>query len=225
MKPLPKWIASAALVLALASSAQAENARLPYAALYHMEKIQQDLSRNYTNLIVVLRMIPTNAAVKPNEVEAYLDSKSGKIPVKIAPGGDFSVPLRDDLVTEETWLITNQPRGSMQLNWGLNLAVDAVANPTSYRRLMKTIQDCSYVEDRMREVLPSASRVNITGLKIIFPASAENPSAVIHAKSGDEKISANADHALVIPMKSTWLEEDPQVTFSTTPDRQELAGD
>jgi hypothetical protein len=221
----PKLLAAAAAIFCFVSPLRAENARLPYAALYRMEKIQDELSHAYTNLVVVLRMTPTNSAVKPGAVQVYIDAKTGKIPVKIAPGGDFSVPLSDDLLAEGPWLITNQPKGAMQLDWGLALAVDRVANPTRYRRLMKAVKDCAYVEDRMREVLPSTTRVNITGLKIIFPASAENASAVIHAKAGDQKIDANPARALVIPLNPAWLDEDPEVTFSTPPDKQELAGD
>jgi len=220
-----KSLAAAAAVFCFAFSARAENARLPYAALYRMEQIQDELSRAYTNLVVVLRMTPTNSAVKASAVEVYIDSKAGKIPVRIAPGGDFTVPLSDDLLAEEPWLVTNQPKGAMQLDWGLALAVDRVANSTRYRRLMKAVKDCAYVEDRMREALPSTTRVNITGLKIIFPASAENASATIHAKAGDQKIDANPARQLVIPLNSAWLEEDPEVTFSTPPDKQELAGD
>jgi hypothetical protein len=220
-----KLIAAAGLIFSLASPVRAENARLPYAALYRMEQIQNDLSHAYTNLVVVLRMAPTNAAVKASDVVAYIDTKQGKIPIKIAANGEFTVPLREDLLAEETWLVTDQPKGAMQLDWGLALAVDRVANPTSYRRLMKSVKDCEYVEDRMREVLPATARVNITGLKITFSPSARNPSVTINVKAGPQKIIANAGRQLIIPMNPAWLDENPEVTFSAPPDRQELAGD
>lgn len=216
--------AAAACVTALAARAEGDNARLPYGPLYHMEQIQGELAHDYTNLVVILRMTPSRTGVKPQDVSVYVDAKSGKIPVKIGPEGDFSVPMRDDLLTEKPWVVTDQPKGTMKLDWGLALAVDQVTNPTHYARLMKPVKDCSYVEQRMHEVLPNTATINITGLKITFPDSGRDAYAVIHARGGEEKIAASAQHEVLIPLKAAWMEEDPEVTFSETPSKQELAG-
>ena len=49
--------------------------------------------------------------VKSSDLAVYIESKSGKIPVEVRTAGDFAVPMRDDLLAEDPWLITNQPRG------------------------------------------------------------------------------------------------------------------
>jgi len=212
-------------ILFVTGTARAENARLPYGPLYRMEKIQMELSHAYTNLVVILRISSTNAGLKPDHLVVYIDSKSGHIPVKVAADGDFTVPLRDDLLAEQPWLVTDQPKGSMRLDWGLALAVERVSSPIRYRRLMMPVKDCEYVEERMREVLPSTSKINITGLKIIFSPDVANAYAVVHAKSGDRKMQANAANEVMIPLDKPLLDEDPEVTFSAPPDKQELAGD
>ncbi|HWD21418.1 MAG TPA: hypothetical protein VHB20_19280 [Verrucomicrobiae bacterium] len=216
MKTLLGLAAAAALPL------HAENARLPYAAIYHMERIQGELAHTYTNLVVILRITPT---VKTNSLQVYIDAKSGRIPVTVGPDGDFNVPLRDDLLADETWIVTNQPKGTMKLDWGLALAVDRVASPTRYGRLMKPVRDCEYVEARMREVLPTTAKINITGLKITFPSTAASPSVTIHSRTGLQKLGAGPQRDVIIPLNAAWLDEDPEISFSAPPEKQELIGD
>jgi hypothetical protein len=215
---------SAACLLA-SSSARAENARLPYSLVCGMEKVQAELALSHTNLIVLLRMMPTNAAVKPGNVHAFIDSKSGHIPVAIDDQGDFKVPLRDDLITEDPWIITDQPKGTMKIDWGIALVAAQVSNPIRYRLLMQPIKDRAYVETRMREVFPAVSTIKVTGMKIAFPSSATAPYGLVAAKDGSQKFSANTAREVFIPLNEKWLDEDPEVQFSEQPDHREMAGE
>src|SRR5580658_2696913 len=121
--------------LLLASPLCAQNARLMYSELYQMQRVQAELSSAYTNLVVVLRMESASNNVPTSDLAVYIDAKSGKIPVKIDPDGDFSVPMSTNMLSENPWLITNQPRGSMKLDWFMGLVVRRLGTTISYRQL------------------------------------------------------------------------------------------
>lgn len=209
----------------MASSLRAEDAKVPYHNIYQMEKVQVEMGRVYTNLVVDLRMTPTLPNTKPGDLKVFIDSKSGKIPVAISAEGDFTVPMRDDLLAEDPLIIVNQPRGTMKLDWWVALTVGRPTNPTRYATLMEPLKDCEIVQGRMRETLPSAGRLKLTGLKLTFPSWAGIPAAVIRSKSGDRKFDANEAHEVVIPLEQALLDENPEVTFAAPPDKQELCGD
>ena len=121
-----------------------------------------------TNLVVMLRMEPASTNISPTNVVVYIDTKSGKMPVKIGPDGAFSVPMTKELLTENPWLITNQPRGSMKLDWFMGLVVRRLGTVLSYRPLMQVVRDCADVRERMRAVFPGAPKAKVAGLKLVF---------------------------------------------------------
>ena len=78
--------------------AGAEDARLPYSYLYRLQKTQADLAAAYPDLEIFLRLESLSPEVKPGDIHAFINSKSGKIPIRIGQQGGFSVPMRDDLL-------------------------------------------------------------------------------------------------------------------------------
>jgi hypothetical protein len=211
-----------ASVLAMALPARAQNARLPYGELYQLQRVQSELSVKYTNLLVVLRMEPasTNGAI--SNLDVYIDAKSGRIPVKIGKNGDFGVPMSNDLLTENPWIVTNQPRGTMRLNWFVGLVVRRLATATSYRPLMQVVLDCGDVRERMRQVFPGAPKATVSGLKMIFSPPGTGGTVVIHSQHGDRKLEADAKGELTILIDPDLFEENPLVTLSKEPASVEL---
>jgi len=53
--------------------------------------------------------------VRPEDIALYIDSKTGKIPIKLNTDGTFSFPMQDKLLVENPFVITNQPKGTMKL--------------------------------------------------------------------------------------------------------------
>jgi hypothetical protein len=194
-----------------------ENARLPYSQLYYTQKAQMELNRSHTNLLVMLTMQSTSPDIKPTSLNVYIDSKTGKIPVPIGPVGDFAIPLRDDLLTENPWIITDQPRGTMKLNWEGGLILGRLANPVHYSRLMKPVRDYEDVQEQMRPYFPGSPRLAVAGMKLSFPDAPSRATAVIHAKGGDRKLVANDQGEIIIPLSQDLLDEDPEITLSDAP--------
>jgi hypothetical protein len=206
-----------ASVLLMALPSRAENARLPYAQLYQMQRVQNELSATYTNLVVNLRMEPASTNVRSGDLDAYIDAKSGRIPIKIGPEGDFIVPMRDDLLAENPWIITNQPRGSMRLNWFVGLVVRPLGVSVRYRALMQVVRDCGDVRERMRQVFPGAPKGTVSGLKLTFSPPGASASAVIHSERADRKMEVDAKGEVVLTFDPDLFEENPLVTFSKEP--------
>jgi hypothetical protein len=205
--------------------AAAENARLPYHYLYRIQKLQADLCVAHTNLQLILQLQSVLPNVKNSDLQAYLDSKSGKIPIHIGPDGEFALPLREDLQTEDPWLLTNQPKGTMQLNWqaGLSRAlVRQMTNSIHYRPLMRAMLDCEDVQAKMREFFPDSPKLAVAGLKLVFSPEAKAATLIIHAKGGEQKLEADANGELVIPLEADLIAEDPLLTLSSPPAKVQL---
>jgi hypothetical protein len=217
-----KAVCCVLFAFALLNSVSAENARLPYAQLYQMQRAQAEMSGAYTNLVVVLCMESASTNVKPSELDVYIDAKSGKVPVKIGPDGDFSVPMREDWLAENPWIITNQPRGTMKLDWFVGLVVRRVATSIRYKPLMQVVRDCGDVRERMRQVFPSVPKAVVAGLKLTFAPPERGGSIVIHSERADKKLEADSKGELTILLDPDLLEENPLVTLSKEPAGVEL---
>jgi hypothetical protein len=206
----------------MASPLCAQNARLLYAELYKMQRAQSELSASYTNLVVVLRMEPASTNVATSNLVVYIDAKSGRIPVKVESDGDFSVPMSSDLLAENPWIITNQPRGTMKLNWFMGLVVRRLGTVTAYRQLMQVVRDCGDVRERMRQVFPGAPKAKVSGLKLKFASPEAGASVVIHAERGDRKLAADSNGELTMLLDPDLFEENPLVMISKEPAGVEL---
>jgi hypothetical protein len=211
-----------ASVLLMVLPSRAQNARLPYAELYQMQRVQTDLSGAYTNLVVVLRMEPASTNTPTKDLNVYIDAKSGKIPVKLGKDGDFSVPMSGELLTENPWIITNQPRGTMRLNWFVGLVMRHLGTAISYRPLMQVVRDCGNVRERMRQVFPDAPKATVSGLKLTFSPPGASASVVIHSQHGDRKLEADAKGEMILGFDPDLFEENPLVTLSKEPASFEL---
>jgi hypothetical protein len=209
-----------ALIFVLCSAALAENARLPYHYLYRIEKLQDDLCRAHPDLQINLQLQSALPDVKTSDIQLYLDRKSGKVPIALSTEGDIALPLRDDLLAEDPWLVANQPKGTMQVNWQAGLSrsfVRQMTNSIRYAPLMRALRDCEEVQAKMREFFPESPKLTVAGLKLVFPPEAKPASLVIHAKHGDRKLQTDADGELLLPLEQTLLQENPLITLSAPP--------
>jgi hypothetical protein len=217
--------ATLGLLLLLCRPAAAENARLPYHYLHRIQQLQTNLCLAHPDLQIILQLQSASPDVKNSDVQAYLDSKTGKIPIPLGPYGDIALPERDDLLAEDPWLITNQPKGTMQLNWqaGLSRAfVRQMTNAIHYGPLMRAMRDCEEVQEKMREFFPGSPKLAVAGLRMIFPPEIRTATVIIHAKTGDRKLQTDADGELIVPMDPDLRDEDPLMTLSSIPAKVQL---
>ena len=98
-----------------------DEARLPYKLIYEIQQKQSGLAITFTNLQVFVRMKSSSPSVKNSDLHVYIDSKEGKLPVKLDTNGIFSVPMRDTLLAENPPIVVDQPKGTMELGWYVGL--------------------------------------------------------------------------------------------------------
>jgi hypothetical protein len=214
VKPNLSRICAALVLFALAGPALAENARLPYRQIYNAQKAQAAVNLAHTNLLVVMVMKSTLPGVETSDLVVYIETKTEKIPVEIGPTGDFTVPLRDDLLAEDAWIITNQPKGTMKVNSQICVILGSITNSVHYARLMRPVRDSEEVQEQMRRFFPGSPRLTMTGLKLTFPPAQKGAVAVIHASGGDRKLEANEHGEIILPLVSDLLEEDPEISVA-----------
>ncbi len=222
VKPILYGGGAALLLFALAGPALAENARLPYHQLYNAQKARADLNRAHTNLLVVLTLQSTLPGVKTSDLAVYIEARAGKIPIEIGAAGDFTLPMRDDLLAEDPWIIINQPKGTMKLNGQVGVIPGRITHSVHYAHVMRPVRDSQEVQEQMRPFFPGSPRLTVTGLKLTFPAAEKRAVVVIHARGGDRKLEADEQGEIILPLASDLLEEDPDISLSDIPGTVEI---
>jgi hypothetical protein len=160
--------------------------------------------------------------VKTSDLAMYIDARAGKIPVEIRATGDFTIPMRDDLLAEDPWLITNQPKGTIRRNCKIGVIPGRIAKSVHYARLMRPVRESEEVQEQMRRFFPGSPRLAMTGLKLIFSPAQTGAIAIIHAKGGDRKLDADEHGEIILPLTSDLLEEDPEISLSEIPGAVEI---
>ncbi|MGP8201889.1 MAG: DUF2987 domain-containing protein [Limisphaerales bacterium] len=217
------WGGCAVLLLSvLAGPVRADNARLPYHLLYNAQKARMELNRAHTNLLVMLTMKSTLPDVKITDLAVSIDAKGGKIPVEIGVAGDFILPMRDDLLAEDPWVIINQPKGTMKLSMQVGIVPGPLGHSLHYKHVMLPVRESQEVQEQLRSFFPGSPPQVMTGLRLTFSAGQEKPVVVIHAKGGDRKLEADDHGEIILPLEDILLEEDPVVTLSDTPGTVEI---
>jgi hypothetical protein len=222
VKPIFSRSCAALLLSVLAGPALAENARLPYHQLYNTQKAQEALNHAHTNLLVVLTMQSTLPGVKTSDLALYIEAKAGRIPIEIQAAGNFTVPLRDDLLAEDPWIIVNQPKGTMKLNWQVGVIPGRITRSVHYARLLRPVRESEEVQEQMRPFFPGSPRLAMTGLRLAFPAAQPRAVVVIHARGGDRRLEADEHGEVILPLVSDLLEEDPEISLSDIPGTMEI---
>lgn len=133
------WLAWV-VILSLAGGAaagQGEEAtgRLPYKAIAELfDAFAKVKSKDKLELDV--RVVPAANAHPTKPIQLQLDSKSGRMELVLAEGGalrDF--PLTDALRKENPWILSNQPKGTLNLTAELRIKYPGeLSAPVQYYR-------------------------------------------------------------------------------------------
>ena len=222
VKPILGGGCAALLFFLLAGPALAENARLPYHLLYNAQKTQAELARAHTNLLVVLTLQSTLPGVRTSDLAVYIEAKAGNIPIEVGGVGDFTIPMRDDLLAEDPWIITNQPKGTMKLNWQVAMVPGPLTNSIHYARLMGPVRESEDVQEQMRRFFPGSPRLTVTGLRLTFPVADKKAMVIIHDRGGDRTLLADDQGNVVLPLAADLLQSDPEISLPVSPAKVEI---
>ncbi len=165
--------------------------------------------------------------VKPQDIELYIDSRRGKILLKLNSDGTFSFPLRKDLLDENPFIIANQPKGSMQLKASIDLrgSVDMKGQVVAkkYKMRYADLFSIRAVQERtvgqiagaLKDHAEVQPRESITWAEFT-PAKPTKFPALIHGRGGNIKVHPDSDGVIRIKYDSKLAGENPFVTFPTS---------
>jgi hypothetical protein len=210
--------AMAIVVFGVAFGASAQDARIPYAILYKIQITQKKLEQTHTNLLISVRLQSQSTNVVATNLTAFIEDGTNRSPVKLREHGEFSVPLRDDWLTNDAWLVVNQPKGTMTLNWTIGFDPGAMSNRLRYSELMKQVLEIEPIQAEMSRAFPRAPRLVPSGLVLYFPPKEESK-VIILKKDGEQTLKPNARGLIVVPLNPAFMKENPEVWMPVLPGR------
>jgi len=91
-----------------------ENARLPYRMLFPLSNTEISTIEEPAAHIT-FKVSSKNPDINPSQITAYIEAEKLILPVPISPDGIMLIPKREDLLATNAILVTNQPKGSLNL--------------------------------------------------------------------------------------------------------------
>jgi hypothetical protein len=208
----------------------AERAKLPYSALCNIAGVNLQLQglgsvTNQERRMWVRSDLP---GVKPGDIELYINSTNGRIPLNVAPDSTIKLPVRDDLLKEDPFVVANQPKGTLKLESTVSVTSVGSGGTDAF----PIVRDGDRVKARYSQffktlaAVPDSARLTVKGEPEALPdvpigkevrlsAKGCEPGAslIIHSKAGDRAIAADPQGAFVITWDPDLYREDPWVSF------------
>ncbi len=195
----------------------AENATIPYAKLDELwQKIEQvDAGK----LVAAAQITSKIKGIKPAQIRLVIHSATGDIPLRVSADGyilDF--PRTEALRKENPAIEANQPKGSLRVNIGVELAVPS-ANSFPYARLSDGIADAIKLM-KAQASGPSPAEPVVKSVLILFPKSGARKATVEIRAAGKKRVlTADANGLVRVPIDSALVAENPEVKLSERPAR------
>lgn len=194
----------------------AENARIPYALLLKIQLTQKKIAAAHSNLLISVRLVPQSSNVSSSSLAAHIEVKTNQIPIKLGPNGEINVPLRHDWLNDDAWLVVNQPKGTMLLDWSIEVVGNFSTNRIRYAEFMKSLIEIDPIQAEMGKAFPNSPRLAIQGLNLYFLKS-EDCKVVIRSKNGDQTLKPDPLGLVFVPLNKALLEENPEVWMPILP--------
>jgi len=201
-------------------------ATLPYRSLFEMTQMDFRDMMDLANPHVSFSVRSLNPEVKLSDIDLYIDSRSGRIPLQISPHGIMVLPVSAQLVQENPRVVSNQPKGSMSIKAILDLGR---ALPESKTRVDQGMirysglfpptapENHPATHDRNESTTPSGppsrrAHPGVVHLHIEEPA--EEAKVTVHARRGDIHLKPSRLGHFVMRYDPDLGDEDPWVRLS-----------
>jgi len=202
---------------------QKEQAKLPYATVFNAVTMDFKEIESMTNRearFVISSHLPN---VKTKDIKLYINSQKGKIPLQLNADGSFSLPIRDDLMKENPFIVFNQPKGTLSLEGTISLKgeldpekqVLSEQHKARYAYLFSIEGIMDQVHSHVAESLKQyeSKREETISWVEFKPTSLNNAPALIHSAGGDIKVNPDQDGVIRIKYDAKLAKENPWVTF------------
>ena len=190
-----------------------ESGQVPYAVIHKVVSRTQQVKHPKLRAVVRLE---SKAAAKPKEMTMVIQAKSGPINVAIADDGELrNFPVRDELLKENPPVVTNLPKGTSQLQAGIELAVPETL--TYSGRELAQLVDAANAEIKKQAGMLSLMVPRAKALSFKFGGGGKQ-TVTINGKQ-PQTLSADASGAVRVEIDKSFAAQDPQIVVSEKPAR------
>lgn len=224
-----------ALLSTSAWSADAELAQLPYSTLLDYQQRVDDL-KDLKQLKVWKHVDSSRHGVEPSDIKLTImrdAAHGGPLVMVVDEDGHFTLPVTQGLKDEDPVVVSNQPKGSMNLSvtWQI---LAPTTKELSYSQLMLGVQEYNEAMHRQGFVA-SMMAPKAEGLLLIYTDGSHH--LILHAAGGDKVIPSKtykewgdaikgidmsgmpaATTLIFLPMDETLLKQDPALTLDALPE-------
>ncbi|ELP29885.1 hypothetical protein [Rhodopirellula baltica] len=157
-----------------------------------------------------------------DDIQMALESKNGDLDITVDAEGNFDLPISKELQEEDPWLIANQPKGSLRMEFAYAFDLDITpqwidqAWQVSYRSVFPYDAVRNRMEATIRKVNENhAVNFNYTESRGALFAN-PNPLAHLRVKvdGKDVELSALMDGEFPVPYDAEWWEADARICVS-----------
>lgn len=191
-----------------------KQAKIPYEALIKIA--QSDATQPKDAEIYTLRISSKIGSVKPDKIELYLNRTDGPQVLQVDPNGFFSVPHNETLLKENPELVSNQPKGSLNLEVKLSFPKPELPEITDGRVRYKALFDpILELNDSMRKMDPNFGRPGQQQFAIEITTGAEGW-VRLQRQFGARTLKPDAAGQIWITYEELLFEENPEIQIMPT---------
>ena len=186
-----------------------DRAIIPYADLVKIAQSDFRVEKNAESY--KLRIWSKNPTVKPEDIDLFLHLEDGPLVLAVDNDGYLEVPNRADLLEENPFLVTNQPKQT--LNLGLNVSIPKFSPPkivdgkVEYQELFRPLVEA---HEELRKVNPSFGLDPGGDQFVLVVETGEEPIKITRS-FGSRTFRPNQRGEVFMIMESYLYEENPVV--------------
>ena len=188
-------------------------ATLPYAALIKIAQTdanQADASQPDVVTVYTLK-ISSKQGIPPSLFQLHLDRKSGPQKLEVDQFGFFQVPYNKELVEENPNLVTNQPKGSLNLQVKLSLDKPEWPKPVDGQVTYQSLFDpVLKLNKQMQQVDPLFGEPDQQHFAIRIKSSKESTVKIIRSY-GARTLAADEQGHIWLIYEKLLYEENPKI--------------
>ena len=162
-------------------------------------------------------MASKNEAVKPGAITLTIRAKGGARKLRIDPDGEIhAFPMSAKLLAENPPVVSNQPKGSLQIGGGLFFNA-ATATTYRYRRLSDLVDEGNATTKKRAGFFSLLAPQAKSVLFVFFRHTGQT--LTVHSKTAPSTSTANEKGEIALRIDRSLLAENPRVTLSEKPSK------
>lgn len=205
-------------ILTLAATASAFGgddpalATLPYKQLWMLGN-PDGLPKEFKSEIS-FRVTAAGKQLPPADLKIHIQSRDQKIPLQVSEKGEFRLPQKRAWADANAKIVTNQPKGSMAMTFGLSISGSKrfLSGKSEYRVFMAAVHAVKEISTPIAALTGQILDDRLFSARFqLKDKASEAREIIIHSDDGNVKYRANDDGLIVVPYDRLLFEQNPKV--------------